>query len=246
MRAIVAIVLAIAAQAQQPAPRVQFEAVSVKPGDPAHGATSWSAPPGRLVARNTTLKNLVVNAYRLKEYQIEGGPLWMDSEKFDIDAKLPAGAVPGQIPTMLQAMLADRFKLEFRRETKTLREYALVVARGGPKLQAASEGGREGHLSQSYSHAARKIEGFGIAMSSLADALMDSAGAPVLDRTGLKGQYNVTLEFAPQLETFADDLPEPLPTVFSAVQIQLGLKLEEIKEPVEVFAIARVEKPAAN
>jgi uncharacterized protein (TIGR03435 family) len=182
----------------------------------------------------------------LNEYQVEGGPQWMDSARFDIDAKLPAGARQDQVPLMMQAMLADRFKLEFSRATKTLREYALVVAKGGPKLKEAGDADRKGQLSQSFSHAARKIEASGVTMSGLADALMNPVGAPVIDRTGLKGLYTFTLEFAPQLETFADDEPEPLPTIFSAVQIRLGLKLEEIKGPVEVLVIGHAEKPSAN
>jgi uncharacterized protein (TIGR03435 family) len=188
----------------------------------------------------------VLNAYHLNAYQVEGGPQWMDSARFDIDAKLPAGAPPGQVPVMMQAMLADRFKLEFHRETKSVREYALVVAKGGPKLQAAGEGDSKGQLSQSYTHASRKIEGRGVSLSGLADVLMDPAGAPVLDRTGLLGQYNFTLEFAPQLETFAANTPEPLPTIFAAVQIRLGLKLEAIKGPLEVLVITRAEKPSTN
>jgi uncharacterized protein (TIGR03435 family) len=247
MRAIIAVALVVVAHAKpQPAARPEFEVVSVKPGDPASKGSSWGAPPGRVTARNITLKGLILTAYHLNEYQLESGPQWMDSARFDIDAKLPPGAPSTQVPLMLQAMLADRFKLDFHRETKTLREYALVVAKGGPKLQEAAASDPKGQLSQSFTHAARKIEGRGVAMSGLVNVLMNPVGAPILDQTGLKGLYNFTLEFAPQLETFADDEPEPLPTIFSAVQIQLGLKLEETKGPVEVLVIRRAEKPTAN
>ena len=98
MRATVAIVLAIAAHAQQqPAVRAEFEVVSVKPGDPADPASSGRTTPGGLEMRNATLKTLVRGAYRLNEYQLEGGPKWMDSARFNIDAKFPASTPRDQI-----------------------------------------------------------------------------------------------------------------------------------------------------
>src|SRR5450759_2226674 len=129
MRAAVAVVLAMAAHAQQQAAgRAEFEVVSVKPGDPADPSSSGRTTPGGLDLRNTTLKNLVRSAYRLNEYQLEGGPKWIASAKFNIDAKLPAGVPRDQMPLMMQALLADRFQLEFHRVTRTLPEYALEVA----------------------------------------------------------------------------------------------------------------------
>jgi len=242
MRATFAFVLAMAAHAQQqPAARVEFEVVSVKPGDPADPASSVRAPQGRLEMRNATLRNLVRSAYSLNEYQLDGGPKWMDSAKFNIDAKLPAGAPREQIPLMMQAMLADRFHLEFHRATKTLPEYALVVAKGGPKLQVASE---SDPMNGGSSQGDRQIKGRGMPISSLAGMLIGAVGAPVLDRTELEGNYNFVLEFAPMLGTAKED--ETLPTIFAALQDRLGLKLEAIKGPVEVLVIDRAEKPPEN
>ena len=242
MRATVAIVLAMAAHAQQqPAPRAEFEVVSVKPGDPADPSSSARTTPGGLEMRNTTLKNLVRSAYRLNEYQLDGGPKWVDSARFNIDAKLPAGVPRDQIPLMLQALLADRFKLEFHRVTKTLPEYALVVAKGGSKLQVASE---EDGNHQRYSQGDRQIKGWGMPVSSLANMLISAVGAPVIDKTGLEGKYNFVLEFVPLLGTPSED--ETLPTIFAVLQEKLGLKLEAIKGPVEVLVIDRAEKPAEN
>ena len=242
MRATVATIVGMVAHAQQkPAPRVEFEVVSVKPGDPADPSSGGRTTPGGMEMRNTTLKSLVLSSYRLNEFQLEGGPKWMDSAVFNIDAKLPAGAPRDQMTPMMQTMLADRFKLEFHRETKTLPEYALVIAKGGPKLQEASEDDRNHARS---SQGSRQIKGWGMQMSGLAAMLISAVRAPVIDRTGLKGQYNIALQFAPLLETAVQD--ETQPTIFAALQEQLGLKLEAIKGPVEVLVIDRAEKPTEN
>jgi uncharacterized protein (TIGR03435 family) len=244
MRVMIAVALAFAAQAQQqPAARAEFEVVSVKPGDPAFNGSSWGTPPGRLVLRNTTLRNLVLNAYRVIRYQLAGGPKWLASAKFDVDAKLPAGAPRDQVPLMEQAMLADRFKLEVHRETRTIPEWALVVAKGGPKLRVASDK-EDSDSARRWTVSNTRIEGVGVAMPVLADALTITVDAPVLDRTGLNGKYTFTLEFAPLLDTPGGD--EMLPDIFAAVQEKLGLKLEAIKGPVEVLVIDRAEMPTAN
>src|SRR5580704_5819187 len=212
-------VMLAAAQAQQPAARVEFEVVSVKPGDPFDPGSSGRMPPGRLEMRNATLATLVRNAYQLNEFQLVGGPKWMGSARFNIDAKLPQGAPGAQVPLMIQAMLADRFKLEFHRETKVISEYALVVAKGGPNLQApAGDEKRKGATSQGP----RQIKAWGAPVSTLARMLISAVGAPVLDRTSLEGQYDFVLEFAP-LQGAAED--EKLPSIFAALQ-QIGLKLE--------------------
>jgi uncharacterized protein (TIGR03435 family) len=242
MRTTVALVLAIAAHAQsQSAPRTEFEVVSVKPGDPADPNSSVRTTPGGLQMRNTTLKNLVRSAYGLNEYQLEGGPKWIDSARFNVDAKLPAGAPRGEIPLMIQVLLADRFHLRFHRVTKTLQEYALVVANGGPKLQAASE---DDTNPQGSSQGDRQIQGRRLPMSSLANMLISVVGAPVLDKTELAGNYSFVLEFAPLLATPRED--ETLPTIFAVLTEKLGLKLEAIKGPVEVLVIDQAEKPTEN
>jgi len=241
MRPTIALVLAMAAHAQQqPAARVEFEVVSVKPGDPADPSSSSRTTPGGLEMRNTTLKNLVLGAYHLNEYQLEGVPKWVDSAKFNIDAKLPAGVSRDQIPLMMQAMLADRFKLEFHRVTKNLPEYALVVAKGGSKLEVASDDDpKNGGTSQGE----RQIKGRGMPISTLASMLIGAVGAPVLDRTALPGKYNFSLAFAPLSGIPREN--ETLPTIFAVLQ-EAGLKLEPIKGPVEVLVIDRAEQPTEN
>jgi uncharacterized protein (TIGR03435 family) len=246
MRLIFPLLLTLAAHSQQPPiPRPEFEVVSVKPGDPASMGSSWGAPPGRVVMRNVTLRFLVTDTYRLNDYQLDGGPKWLDSAKFNVDAKLPDGAPQSQVPLMMQAMLADRFKLQVHRETKTRPEYELVVAKGGPKLQAPRDSDpNPGSSSTSEGSGQIRIKGAAVPISTLIGRLTGYAGAPVLDRTGLTGQYTFTLTFAPMVETSVQD--ENLPSVFTAVQQQLGLKLEPTKGPVEVLVIDHAEMPSAN
>ena len=242
MRATFILLLTLAAQAQQrPDARVEFEVVSVKPGDPADPASSSRPSAGGMQWRNTTLKNLVRGAYGLNEFQLQGGPKWADSQRFHIDAKLPAGTSREQMPLMMRALLADRFKLVFHRETKILPEYELVVAPGGPKLEAASP---ESLNDQSSSQGDRHIKGKALTMSTLAGMMISAVGAPVVDRTGLTGKYTISLAFAPMVGTPRDD--EPLPTILGVLPQQLGLKLEKTKGPVEVLVIDRAEQPAEN
>ena len=228
-----AILMAMLAAAQ-----LQFDVVSIKPGDPSSPESSVYPAPHGLRMNNATLKSMVRMAYGLNEYQLSGGPKWLDSALFNIDAKSPAGATARQIPEMLRALLAERFKLECHRETRTLPEYALVVTKSGPKLQAASEAEKRLTLTSSGD---RMIKGTGARMSDLVHLLTGVVGAPVVDRTGIEGQYNFSLEFAPLLGAPDDRLPD----VFGAVQ-QLGLELEPIKGPVEVLVIDSAEMPAAN
>jgi uncharacterized protein (TIGR03435 family) len=242
MRTIIAVLFAITAHAQTPTPgRVEFEAASVKPGDPADPSSSGRSSAGGMQMRNATLKTLVRNAYQLNEYQLEGGPKWMDSARFNVDAKFPAGPSRNNVPLMMQALLADRFKLEFHRETKILPEFELVIAKGGPKLQRLDESNLP---IPGSSQGERLIKGSSLPMSTLAAMLISAVGAPVIDRTGLQGKYNFNLAFAPLSGPTRDD--ETLPTIFAVLQEQLGLKLAPIKGPIEVLVIDRAEKPAEN
>jgi uncharacterized protein (TIGR03435 family) len=240
MRAFGIVLLAAAAWAQQPAARVEFEAASVKPGDPLDPGMTVHSTPGGIFLRNNTLYNILLNAYGIRPDQIEGGPKWMDTARFTIDAKLPEGVPRELMSQALQSLLADRFQLQIHRETRVKQAYALVQAKGGSKLQRTppDEPGRGG-----FSSGPRKMQGRGVSLASLAYSLAGPAGAPIFDRTGLEGQYDFTLEFAAQQGT-GDN--ETLPDIFAALQQQLGLKLEPIKAPIEMLVIDRAEKPSEN
>ena len=236
MRAILFLFLAFLPQ------RVEFEVATVKLGDPLDPESSARTSSGRLEMKNTTLNNLVRSAYRLNEYQLEGGPKWANETKFHVLAKLPEGAPISQTPEMLQALLADRFQLTFHRVTKTLSEYQLVVDKGGPKLTPtdAAEGDRV-----SSSQGDRMLRGKNLTIAALARMLIGTVGAPVIDKTGLSGKYIIDLKFKPVLDA-ARESDNSLPTIFAALQETLGLKLESMKGPVEVLVIDKAELPTEN
>jgi uncharacterized protein (TIGR03435 family) len=182
-----------------------------------------------------------MSAFRVNENQIVGGPKWLDSASWDIDATY-AGANQGQFPLMLQAMLADRFHLVFHRETRTLSVYLLEVAKNGPKVKestATTDGMSAGQRMIKYNRAT---------MRELADQLSSYFGRQVLDRTELRGQYEIDLKFAPVNANPSIEAAqaESLPSIFSALEEQLGLRLRSGNGPVEVLVIDRAEKPSEN
>lgn len=225
--------LALAAHSAQ----VQFEVASVKPGDANARGNSANFPAGRMVLRNYPLKGLIEMAYEINDSELIGEPKGFDKEGYDIDATVPRGASDDQRMEMLQALLVDRFKLAFHRETRSLQAYVLTVAKGGAKLSPAT--------GQGTSYGPRMIKGKSIDLPELAEMLTKVLGRPVFDETGIKGSYDVSLDFAP-VQASPDGDAESGPSIFAAIQEQLGLKLEATKRPVEVMVIDHVEKPSGN
>jgi uncharacterized protein (TIGR03435 family) len=231
---------------------------SIKPGDPNDQRESiLTSPGGRFTAKGVTLRELISEAYDLRDHQISGGPGWMGSARFDIDAR-PSSAVEialgpagfSQIRPMIQSLLEERFRLAVHRETKQEPVYELVVARGGPKLKEVPD---SANASQSGLHTERqKIVGTAARAPMLARVLAGRLGRSVIDKTGLTGKYDFTLEYTPDPGPLAgeQDAPPPPdssgPSLFTALQDQLGLKLESAKGPVEVLVIDHAEKPDAN
>ena len=265
----------VRAQVQQQ-PAMSFEVASVKPnksGD--ERSTSLIQPGGRFTATNNTLRYLILNAYGIfaSPYLLQGGPGWIDAERFDIDAKAAANAVPAGTPdrvlwdktrVMLQALLADRFQLLIHRETKEMPVYRLVVAKSGPKLQRTSKDCDPGGITcHGYHGNPRRFIADGVDMKDLALMLSIYSDRPVVDGTGIQGLFDVKLQwnpFAPRTPP-ADDTPRSaaveareglqpdlasLPTLPEALQQQLGLTLESHKGPVEIYVIDHVERPSRN
>jgi uncharacterized protein (TIGR03435 family) len=297
-----------------------FEVASVKPAEPQPegmmrvrmSGGPGTPDPGQLTYTNVSLKNVLTNAYDVKEYQING-PNWLDGERFDIVAKIPQGTTKEQFKLMLQNLLAERFKLALHHETKELPIYALVVGKGGPKLKeaveedaAAPQGaaappppppgrdeagpvrlkmdadgmpqlpsgmGRNGVMMMTVLNGSgglrTRMVCKGQPVSALLATLSSQLGRPVVDATGLKAKYDITLDFAPDgLKGTAIMMPPPPPqhdgapggggpmasapdaggpTIFTALQEQLGLKLEQRKGPVDLLVIDRMEKvPTEN
>ena len=256
-------------------PRFEVASIKLYASDPVGWRLGYTIadPPneGTFEAMDVTVGSLVEMAFGVHHpWLIQGGPSWFSSEKFDIQAK--AGNAANQELSglggdqgaavkhrMLQALLADRFKLALHRETKALPGYALVIAKNGPKLREAD--GTEGVEGQWGSNAQGRLSFRRTPMATLAEFLSDSLGCTVVDHTGLKGDYNFTLHWTypqteaetsagPEMGKPATKNPQMLDTStasnLTAIQEQLGLKLEPAKNPVEVFVIDHIEKPSLN
>lgn len=245
MKATVAIgILAAALCFSQSAP--QFDVVSIKPNNSDDRGGNLRPIAGGFAATNLSLNNLIQSAYKLKPWQILGGPAWITTDHFDIEAKTDGNPSLQQKMEMLQPLLADRFQLKVHRETRQLPIYTLAVAKSGAKLKATAAGER------GYIRAGRGlIEGKNVAIAMLADLLGGSLGQSVANATGIAGSFDIKLEWTPtegeRNYSFDDRAIDPAgPSLFTAIQEQLGLKLESGKGPIEVLVIDRVEKPSAN
>jgi uncharacterized protein (TIGR03435 family) len=280
---------ALAAQAPQtPAGAPAFEVASVKPNNSGDGRVMMQNQPGRYIATNVTLRLLIRNAYQLQDFQITGGPGWMASDHFDINAKVPdeframgppaPGSGPGPLQLMIRALLTERFKLVVHNETKDAPIYALILARAdgklGPGLKKSSvdcaalfaAGRARGGAMPPPPQPGERMQcgmrigpgnlmGGGALMPQFANTLGMFAGRIVVDRTGLEGPYDVDLTWTPdqmpRLEGGAGGPPQingaPVdpngPSLFTAVQEQLGLKLDSQRGPVEMIVVDRAEKP---
>ncbi len=321
-----------AADAKPAEANLEFEVASIKPSAPPGRGVIRKGPPGgpgsgdpgRITYTFSTIRDLMVDAYSVKRYQVSAGPKWLDSERFDIVAKVPEGATKEQVTVMLQNLLAERFKLTLHRETKELSMYALVVGAKGPKLKdsnvtdmppASDSQRKEGGRGEAGAQAAapppplpRGLEkgrikigpdgcpemppmvagragnfmmmtpngecmiSNGQTMDGLATQLSNRFDRPVIDQTGLKGKYDLKLRYDPSslpggrggpimmikdgpgpgpaggdpANRIAPD-GDPPPSIFNALQEQLGIKLESKKGPVDLLVIDHVEKtPTEN
>jgi uncharacterized protein (TIGR03435 family) len=227
-----------------------FEVASVKPsahpvGKDARGAITFE--PNRVSARSVSLLNLIVAAWRVQPFQVTGGPGWLDLDEFDLDARAASASGKEQLGAMLQSLLAERFHLSLRRDTKEMRVYALTVDKGTPRLHAAT-----GELAPTTSPANfhgdmrqfANLISIQLSIPPIDDPTRPSIASgppvPVIDKTGLEGNFDISV-----------DLPHDLGDAFTrwqrALRDQLGLKLESARAPVETLVIDRVDrKPSVN
>jgi uncharacterized protein (TIGR03435 family) len=270
--ACVVLLTAIGILAQSGSATLTFEVASIKPsGADPHGAFQIM-PGGGLRTVGTSLKMLIGQAYDVRDFQISGGPNWISTDRFDITAKPGTGSespsqdprtmtdesfktVGDQMRERLRSLLADRFRLALHRETKEESVYVLVVAKGGPKLHASEVNG--GSVQRPMMRMGRgDLSGQAAPLAFLVQTLSSQLGRPVIDHTGLTGHYDFTLQWTPDpgqpaaSPAIGPDAPPPPdpngPSIFAAVQEQLGLRLESQKGPVEMLVIDRVEKPSEN
>ena len=228
----------------QDLPLRSFEVASIKPADPSDPSPyGWiDRDPGLVHYTHVSLQNLLAQAYRIKNAQISG-PNWLDSDRFDIAAKMPPGTTPDDLPSMLRTLLAERFELRYHTETKTVSGYSLTVAKGGPKLVKAD--GDAGDISTDSVTARRRIKG-NIGMTYLAGLLANMVDRPVVDETGIKGVYRIDLVWSEDGSTDSS-AAEDFPSLFTALRSTLGLGLESRRIPVDIYVIDHVDRvPVAN
>ena len=237
----------------------RFEVVSVKPAIPNRGIDIVAAPGGRLVCTNMTAKDLIHFAYDMDNYRILGVPNWANEERWDIEAKPPEGSelsrwmpaprtpLNADMRAAVRAMLADRFGLKTRAESRPESVYALVVDKGGAKLKPAADATKRPHVgimrNGSMYEAAKSHAVFGqnATTAQLAQLLSQMMKRPVTDRTGLGGNYDFEVEYADDDAELSNAAP-----ILRALPAQAGLRLESEAGSVEVLVIERVEKPSAN
>jgi uncharacterized protein (TIGR03435 family) len=256
--------------AQQATP--SFEVASIKANHSGLPFVNFGMPPGgQFTATNAPLREVIRVAYSpLPDFLIVGAPDWIRTERFDIVAKAEGNPERAQLFLMIRTLLADRVKLAVHREMRELPIYALVRAKPegplGPRLRpaaadcvalmAAAQKGTPLPPANRILCGSRSRGGTlaigGMTMDQIALGLWPQLGRVVVDRTGLQGSFDLDLDFAPEAPAAAstgasDASPQSdAPSIFTAVQEQLGLKLESTKGPVEVLVIDRVERPTED
>lgn len=226
-----------------------FEVFSIKPSRNQGRPSALFLPGGeRFSATNAVLIALIMVAYDADPSQISGKALdAFRSESYDVEARAEHAVSREQMKLMLQASLADRFKLRLHRETKVLPVYALVVGKGGPKFREGNGGAESGGRGSDGQYIFRNIS-----MLHFALGLGKGLDRPIIDRTGLAGTYDFELAFTPEVAGQGDRNgrergPNPGgPSLFTALQEQLGLRLESQRAPIEFLIVDHVEKPTEN
>lgn len=265
-RTIVAAIAVISsALAQDSRTRPQFEVASIKPNHSGESIMLFQPQPGgRFTASNSSLSLLVRYAYDVKPFQVSGAPDWVRSDRYDIAAQGDGNPGVPEIRAMLRQLLEDRFRLKYHWDTKIAAGYALLMSKAG-KLRESEPGDCPSPLSALNSRPVdppgtpcgdlRNSPGhtFGrnLTAAELADSLSFFVGRFVLDKTGLTGKYDIDLQWTPdsvRLQSSASPEVQDStgPSIFTALQQQLGLRLETTKAPVKILVIEHVERPDQN
>jgi uncharacterized protein (TIGR03435 family) len=247
-----------AQSAASPNSHATFEVATIKPNASGAPAKGIRADGRTIIMVNTSLSDLIVFAYDIHKKQIIGEPDWVDKDRYDITAVPDAEGEPSyqQWKTMVQRLLADRFQLAFHNDKRELSVYVLSVAKGGPKNLTKSDSTGNG-----FAAPIREVPG-GFTMPMRNAMMSDFTGfalqgsvldRPVLNQTGIKGRYDFTLtwtvlgtEFGGAVRSPPGTSDNPPPNLFTAIQEQLGLKLDAMKAPADVMVIDKVEKPSPN
>ena len=235
--------LTVTALAQTPAVSPSFEAPTIKRSTLSEG-TDNDTTPGRLHLQGM-LRSIIGIAYSVRKDQIEGGPSWIDDDHYEINAKSETAAQGPELRTMLQTLLAQRFSLRFHRTSKTAMGYALVIGSGGLKMSEVAAGD-----SHSTSGGRGLLKGTNVTIARLADRLSNLLGEPVVDDSGNPGFFDFTLIWSPEKtnpSTLASTTDtDSGPSIFTALQEQLGLKLERRRVPLEILVIDSAKTPTLD
>jgi uncharacterized protein (TIGR03435 family) len=247
---VAASILSLAMAYAQPA----FEVASIKPQKwTGNGGVYVMVRGNTLTGEHTDLGSLVEFAYNLKDFQLFGGPAWTrhgmldSSELFQVIAKPPAGQTPSidQFRQMLQTLLADRFHLQIHHITKQMPAYSLVIAKGGPKLKA-SAGGDRAMKTRTVQRVGLHVDATNVTIQEALDGQIGIyAGRPMFDKTGLTGHYDFSMEWL-QDQTAAGADVSGLQSYATALQDQLGLRLESTTAPFDTVVIDHAEEPSGN
>jgi uncharacterized protein (TIGR03435 family) len=233
----IAVLLAAPAHAQP----VEFEVASVKPNTSGERRAGTSTSRGQTRMTNITLRALIQMAFDVRDYSLSG-PSWLDSERFDIVGKFPAGASRTQIPAMLQTLLKSRFGMVFHWAPKELSGFALVAAEKGAKVQPVEATYESGNETSDGRIRARHVS-----MEQFARLLERALDRPVEDQTGMPGIFDFALDWTPDEAPAAATEDVPAPSLFTAIQDQLGLRLRAQKVSVQTLAVDRIERaPSGN
>lgn len=224
-------------------PSLHFEVASIRPTATAlkDGSSFRLFDGGRIRLVNEPVMLLIRIAFKLQNVQIAGGPEWVETDRYDIDAKTggPEKPKPDELTPMMRNLLEERFQLKFHKETRLISSYALSVAKGGPKVKLT--GGEESSSTNTLPDGTSHLIATNTSMAMLASYIGNRLGAMVVDKTGLAGVYDFKLDWAP------DERPDSTaPSLVTALRDQLGLRLESGKNPIEVLVIDKIERPSAN
>lgn len=231
IRVILGSVLAVAAFGQS-APT--FEVASVKANRSGVNGGALKRSGGRLTFENVSLRECIAFAYGIadgRDYELSG-PEWLDFEKFDVAATFPPETSRERVREMMQTLLAERFRLKTHRESRQLKAFVLVVAKRGARLTAASKDSEE-----AFTFGEGHVTARALSMSALADRLSGSVfklDRPVVDMTGIRGAYDFTLQWDPDGLSGA--------SLFTALEEQLGLKLEARETSVRILVVDHADR----
>jgi uncharacterized protein (TIGR03435 family) len=229
---------------QMPADAIpSFEVASIKPTDPSNRSRGFHIKGHRVFIENQDVNTLISVAYAIHPRQIIDAPTWFGTDKYDINGITDIAGTPNlrQLQEMIQKLLADRFQLKVDHERRELSVYAITVAKGGPKLEKSA--GASNSLPDQTGNGRGTVRFKNNSMSDFALGMQEYLERPVVDQTGLAGRFDFVLNWAPDDSQATDP---NAPSLFTAVQEQLGLKFVSTKAPADVVAIVHAEHPSED